>query len=448
MMANSFQHKDDFEYILPDWGSKPIEKFVQFFFKNFELQFALIEITTIKNRTGIGDILIWTADLEAAKVKASEYQNIIKQIQKETNLNLAEYKCWYEHFNHSYIFLAKNEIKEETLASYNRYKYEWREIPSENDKHPDIKNDNRLSKNEVIDFLNNYADKMHAFELHKYPHYSIIIKPISFPREKKNLPPYEVGTFYVHIGTSKEVSFDKYYEFINNLFLVWMKDYAVTLIEEFKKIELPSNSYDECLPPWKEHPRRRNMYSKIKDDIISIYTNYKSNLEDDITSLMTEFVYFLISDDHPIKDELFSKFKSNGIDDLYKNKGTLSKADFEDGFKKVLIQREVFKVLLVGGINPANIHGYLKENDIGNENYSDKVNYFWTNRFIPTICDKTKRNHRSHINVDDTIKEIKTSLSVWEKQLLTKYLIIIESSINVNNSKAENLKVNLKNLLS
>lgn len=438
-MNFEFKHIDDFECILPQWGGSPFKQHIEYYFKNYGLLFALVEISTIKNLTGIGDIYIWTDNPEKAKEKIKEYEKIIKLVQHEKQLNIAEYKCWYEYFNYSYILLFNNDSSE-CQKIYNRYKYDWTPY-SNKKKYPLISKDEILPHEKIFDYLNLYAKKMVDFELYKYPHYAIIIKPISFPRPQKNQPPYEVGTFYLHFATSEFVSKDIYLQFINQFFIVWLKEYAVTLIEQFKEIPVFVNTeIEDCLPPWKEHPTRSKMYHTIEYYLKQIYINHKLELEEKLYAILKEVIIFILSGNLKINDDIYYVFKSIGIEDLKEKEDKLTLSEILDIYKKIIIQREIFKILLIADIDTEHIHNYFKENDITGKNYSDKVGYFWSNRFIPLKSGKTK----SEIKVNETIVEIKQSLSKWEKSFIRKYIDILTQNSFINSDKADYLISELK----
>jgi hypothetical protein len=433
-MTFEFKHIDDFKFILPDWGGNPIEKFTQHFFKDYGLQFALLEIATIKNRTGIGDILLWTSESENAQEIIDTYQDIINGIQKKYKINLPEFHCWYDHFNYSYILNYQNSDVKNNIG-YNRYNFNWCPISANKNNYPLIDKNHYLSKNVILNFLNGYGKKIYDKLLFKYPYFSIIIKPISFPNHIKNQHPYEIGTFYLHFATCEHVPTDKYYEFLNNFFIIWVKEYAAILIEEFKKqisnIEEEMEAY--CLPPWEHMNGKKKMFHLIKKYIIKIYTTKKDSLEKELFAITKKVILFLLDNDEQHLKDIYYKHKTKGLQDLIKQKNKISQEEFIECFEKIIIQREIFKLLLLGNIAPDKIHNYFSENYISGNKNTSKKGYFWSNRFIPL---KYKPTNESEIRVDESLDEIKQSLSSWEKSFIEKYITITKKQSETNPEKA------------
>lgn len=443
-MNHSFEHIDDFDDILDDWSENAFRQHISHFFKPYELLFGLVEIATLKNRTGVGDIYIYTDqnEIESGQ-RIRHYRAIINKVQSNKKINLSEYKEWYKSFNHYYIYTYQNEGRAVQLESY-KYNCRWWKFDQEA-KYPFVDKENVIERSIILDYLNYYADLMHNdFRLSKYPFYAILIKPISFPVPEKHSITYPVGTFYLHFATAKPVPKDKFKEFINQFFIVWLKDYGVTLIEEFTKITpAEDRSY---IPPFSKDPKKVKKLQKVEPYLREIYIKHKSELECDIFEVCQNILEHLIMSNKNIDDALHDKFHSIGLNDLLNNMN-LNHSQKIEQFRRIMIQREVFKLLLLDkDYSAGHIHKYFVENDLNKEkkNTADKLSYFWVNRFIPIKC---KSGSKTEINKEQTILEIKRFLSEWEKTFIRKYIELADDINNFSTDKKLRIISGLKDYI-
>ena len=430
-MTFEFKHIDDYEILIP-WDKqregRDFQALVDIYFpENKDLIFCLLEMVTLSDLDAIGETYLYsTCTKKESKEILNQYKSIVNKVVSKFETPLAEYLDWYRRG--SFILLNSNKIKYPFPIQTPNWEQEPSSLENEQDRSMFGKQiEHSLTDKQIQEYLKYYANLLHDdFGFKEYPHYCIIVRPISVIEGKEVIP---LGNLYLHFATMIEKDNKFYLRLINDFLIVWFKKKGVKIIREIqhKTIEQFKSQADET----KDYlPRFINLHSEAKkrlsrklkpsnisledyyDDIFRNETSrtaYFEKLEILKKYLIPKFIslkHYLTNPDNSKMPSFSDLPELLGITDKFYNiqgQAILKLSFNRDHFEKTLIRREFFKVgFLTFEIEPNIIRNILMDAEIEIDSYKYRSSganytYLWTELFIPWKRDSSISKLRTQI---------------------------------------------------
>ena len=394
-------------------------------------------MVTLSDLDAIGETYLYsTCSKKESKDLLIQYKKIVNKVISNFNVSVAEYLDWYRRS--SYILIKSNNID----FSFPLQIPTWEQEPSSvENQHERSKFGEQieitLKESQIQDYLQYYANILHdEFGFNEYPHYCIIVRPISVIEGRKEVIP--LGNLYLHFATTFEKDEKFYMRLINDFLIVWFKRKGVKIIREikFKTIQDQEKKKEEVkkyLPKFnKLHPEAKKRFSRKLYPVNKSLEDYydflfsKDELKDDYLKkldLLREFLIptffalkIYLEDQTKVREPKFYDLsvKLGFNDNIFGIQGqsVLCTSFNIEHFIKTLIRREFFKIgFLVYEINYEILRNMLMDPYNINTNYKYKsaeadYTYLWTELFIPwkKISSKETPNSAKKAILDSTLR--------------------------------------------
>ena len=452
-MNFEFRHTDDYEIIISHEAQKEGRDFHALVNKYFsdkdDLIFCLLEMVTLSDIDAIGETYLYsTYTKKESQEILAQYKKIVNKVLSTFDNSISEYLDWYKRS--SYILIKANQVEYFFPYQAPNWEQEPSSVENEHDRSKYGKQiENRLNEKQIQKYLQYYANLLHKeLGFKEYPHYCIIVRPISVVEGKEVIP---LGNSYLHFATMNERNIDFYLHLINDFLIVWFKRKGVKIIREIqhKTIVDYKNKKEKTkgyLPHFTTlHSAARKRLSRKLDPINLSLEDYYDDLFNKIELKQTylnklkilkessfpkffELKEYLTNPENKSSPNFSNLSEELGFSDKLfgiQGQSVLSKKYDQEHFIKTLIRREFFKIgLLIFKIEPHIIRNILMNADdiIYNSQSSEAdYTYLWTELFIPWL--KTSKQHKKRSN------RIIDSLSEFEKSFLEdckKYLAYIK----------------------
>ncbi|MCZ2281879.1 MAG: hypothetical protein LC120_02020 [Bacteroidales bacterium] len=203
------------------------------------LQFAIIETTTIGNTSGVGttQYIAYKGDKYIQSTIHKEYFDIIKVIKDTEFGSPSKYYDWYKRSEYYYA-IGSNETNTKTSTSQTLnskilepHKKDWSAEQYITDY------ETKLTDDGIKQFFKQYVECLLKKDWFKeLPHYFVLVKPISIKDETGLYIP--LGNFYLKIGTTEKVDLKEYKKYVSHLQAAWFNKFGAKILKEYsdKKI--------------------------------------------------------------------------------------------------------------------------------------------------------------------------------------------------------------------
>jgi len=428
-MSFTFKHTDDYEIIISHEAQKRGNDFHELVIRNFsdkdDLIFCLLEMVTLSDIDAIGETYLYsTCTKKESKDILDQYKRIVTKVISKFDVSIAEYLDWYKRG--SYILIKSNQVEFNLLFQTPNWEQEPSSVEHEHDRSKFGKLiENNLDEKKVQEYLQYYAGLLfEELELKEYPHFCIIVRPISVMEGKEVIP---LGNLYLHFATLNERDIDFYLHLINDFLIVWFKRKGVKIIKEIQYKTIAE--YKVKVEKTKNYlPRFGSLHSSAKDRLsrkldpvdISIGDYYDELFknEESVDSLYHKLDLLKINSiplflelkqylggnmDEPVPrfSILSEKLEFSGKIFGIQGQSVLSKKYNEEHFVKTLLRREFFKIgFLVFDIESHILRNILMDaGDIAHNSQSAEADYtyLWTELFIPWAKSTDNRKLTSRI---------------------------------------------------
>lgn len=434
-----FKEIDDYDWIVGKSFQSESEQFtalIRSFMppdKAQNLIFCLFEKVTITNKSKIGDIHLLSHDSQDKKKKIIEkYKQIIKSVIDEKKFNPSEHIEWYKSRK---TYFSEGENVSADVHGFDGECYEWYSDFPENaskDESFSLK-EGEISKEEIIQYLDLYAQKLEDELLKKYPFYTVLIKPICVKNPQTGMI-YPLGNIYLHFGFLEKIEKDKLekllYRLINRLWVIWFRAQGHVLIEEIQTIvknDVEQKSQNKFQPKLPKDPRIKEG-SRGGILLNQFITQFESDLEKQ----------------QKLKDAsllIIQKLKDENIDfreDIRENKIPTFKRTTppekwnECNYNKILgfyiRRRIVIAFYIVLSINIKRIHS-LFVTGVDDVNYRTSAQslyaYFWNNLYL-----SLGNSEDENFNTPKIREKVCDQLSEDEKQFYKECLEYLKTLEN------------------
>jgi len=456
-MNFEFLDKDDYEIIIPKDKQGGYSDFHALIDKHFpdekNLIFCLLEVVTNDNITAIGERHIKSSDpIEKTSDILNKYEIIVKKVVSQFGISLSDYKEWY--YNKTYILLKTNDV----AYIFPHINPNWELDPNAiqvrtSRSNAGILSEEFLSKDHIQKYLQFYAELIHEeLFFKKYPHYCIIIRPISVVEGENKIFP--LGNLYLHFATMTQKDEGFYFRLINDMLIVWFQKKGGRVIKEIQNRSLTQqqskSSRKKYLPNFQalRHPEaHKRLARKLKNSNFSLEDYYdhiftNDELRESFCSKLNKLKkivipkFFHLKVYRPdVKDSVHLKFsdiseKLGYSDNIFGIQGqSCLKSKFNIGhFEKILIRREFFKIgLLLFDIDSDILRNILCNKGIGKFDFTQNADYtaLWSEMFIPWAKPKKESHDSGETSVDTYLVEkskalIISSLSDFEREYLAE----------------------------
>lgn len=258
------------------------------------LIFGLIEISTRKHASSIGEVFVLTQEgtkkgLEIAKY----YKTMVKNFLKDKNLIPPQYKSWYS-FEKVYIHQGGEDISIERTAD----DLACVPLKPQDEDQEDGLEKKTLSDNQILNYLKAYNEELkrrkvagrpQALEFFNYPSYVVAVSPMAIVNPENNVM-YPLGNIYLHLAFSepcsdKEKQRKDVFSLLQHLWSVWFRAFGYHIAEDINKISPSSEEHDprsEFLPlseyftKWIDLRRWSHFYLEKEENRANLY-NYANH---------------------------------------------------------------------------------------------------------------------------------------------------------------------------
>jgi len=441
------QHLFDGDKSYAQYGND-IKAFIPKYFKPKEnddeenhLIFCLVEKVNLGEINAIGETYIYSpfSDGDVNDQIIDSYKKIIKKVQSKFNGGITQYEDWYRR--NMYIFIHSNDGADKIFKA-SRWRRDGKPQSDNRDKKDYCSEKKPLEEKLILEYLEFYAQQLHDDEfikLKQYPHYTIIVRPISVELDDSVFP---LGNLYLHFATKEAKNEAFYCRFINDFLTVWFKNSGSVLIKKIQKDAVKNKQSKELknyLPRLTSSGGNR-LTKKIKptDHTPEDYYKYLFENETNIIELkhqrdkvINSFIPILLSEKNIMPNK-----SSNQLDDWEdylcgKNLNSLSSP--EDDIKKfieIIIRRNITHLcILFFNYTIQQVHSLLISGsffDIQSNRGKSLYAYFWSNLLISL----DEKGHEEKKIGDKTKKKILASMSEEEKIFLKDCLQSIKEKLN------------------
>lgn len=424
-MSFEFKHKNDYEVIIPREKrreGRDLTALIDLHFpESNDLIFCLLEMVTLRDLDAIGETYLFsTYSKKESQDVLNQYKEIVNRVISKFGLSIAEYLDWYRRS--SYILMQSNGVE----FSFPLQIPDWEQEPSSVENMHErskfaVVIDVCLKENQIQEYLQFYASILHEeFGFREYPHYCIIVRPISVTEGNNEVIP--LGNLYLHFAYAHEKDEKFFMHLINDFLIVWFKKKGVEVIRAIKdktKVDIKKKKQKDYLPNFNcirgEGSRRLSkklhpVNKSLEDYYDMLFTNieYKEKYCNKL-QLLKEYLILKLSSlknwlNQPAtnpKPKFYDLQHYLGLDVNFfgvQGKSTLKQEEDLNHFMITLLRREFFKIgFIVFEINPNTLRNILMlmdpENDqkklpsaVSKFNYMSPnadYTYLWTEMFIP-----------------------------------------------------------------
>lgn len=367
-----------------------------------DLQFAIIETTTIGNTSGVGttQYIAYKGSKYIQDTIHKEYFDIIKVIKDTEFGSPSKYYDWYKLSEYYYaIGSNKTATKASTTQTLNSkilepHKKDWSAEQYITDY------ETKLTEEGIKQFFKQYVDCLLKKDwFRELPHYFVLVKPISIKDETGLYIP--LGNFYLKIGTAEKVDLKEYKKYVSHLQAAWFNKFGAKILKEYsdKKISdwyKPKTHLSKALETILFRSQFKYGGNKITLNDLFYYAfdldGYANFKETHLLYSKHKFVQELIAiykDKEKIKEKIKETYDSK-IDPLnFLNKEVKGlKTIDEETIKYFLLllskRRLALALLLIFGFDLDEAHSSLAfgERNRTGENHSS---FFSTNLFITQL---------------------------------------------------------------
>jgi len=414
-----------------------IKDFIHHYFKtngesSGDLLFSIIETTSLSNLTNIGETFLFGEFTDKGAIEILEnYEEVIIAMKEEFKVSPAEFEDWYNR-DATFIYRGQNKSDKKFRNLH------WHTADGHLGKSKPI-NFYPSGEREELDFpnyLSVYAEKLFGkLGLADYPHYCIILKPLSLRSTQTAKTTYQpLGNFYLLFGTKTEKSEKFYLDLINFLVLVYINSKWEPLFNELKTLE--KTIEDDIYPQFKKSGVADTYKTtKINNSngytLEKMYYNYfkpagvKQTITDRYEKVIQQsFDYFLSEEYQNFKKQNNGdKSFPGNLNALIANGG--KRALKEDGWKEdfagILSSRIFVMVAMhVFDINISVVNNYIKQGCASNDFIDNKTvyNYWHDQRWLSPgsqnkLCDPDQQINYGKKMLGNMSKHELTSLHTF-----------------------------------
>lgn len=360
ILDNRFKHIDHWDFITPSeavrHSGNELKAFIVNYFNKYHYQlkdqedrnienllFSLVEVMTvnINDLEGVGDTFVYS---DKPKTEVDKFFNKYLQLLEDYKIAdkkfITQFSNWYT--KEAYLLMISNMGAAKHENKKANYKWQSLPIPGEGHKEKIVPEINEISEVEIIDYLQEYSDKViPALDLDKYPHSFILIKPVSLVDPLLKTRP--IGNFFFHIGLKERLSEVQIVNFLNLFVLTWLKKYWDIV---FEKLTVKGANTDDVFD--------NTFYEYGNMDKISTANNIFGS--DSINSYITRFYKNDEQNNKAFQNQLKNKIFPEIVDALFHIKAKKQKSLTSFSSYIYSVSRESFKT---AGYEAGNVRKFI-----------------------------------------------------------------------------------------
>lgn len=394
------------------------------------LIFCLIEKVTLEDKAAIGEKYLYSPfyDEKRNEEIIKRYDDIIKKVRAEFDLSLSQYRDWYSR-NAYFLFKENGRTGSFDESSW---RLDGKAQSEDRERTNYAYREEELEDETILKYLEFYAKQLHeddCIRLKQYPHYAIIVRPISVKLKDGTIFP--LGNLYLHFATKEEKSEQFYSRFLNDFLIVWMNKNGGILINEIKtqaKEEF-NQRYRDYLPNLGDKNSKR-LERKVPGgnslyDLFKLFVDHEDHHNKFLVEseeLKNELALIFLQ-----KKEIYSSPKAKTLSDfnLYWRTGGKNGPKNIEEFKSMLLKRNIVSVgIFLFDYLAVEMHSLLKSGSIEVEKYEIETgrtySYLWNNILLSIGKHGASIDHSNSKRLKELKESLYSSLSTNEKAFLAE----------------------------